>query len=346
MSLGWQKNSPVRAYLRRFCLLCLFCVLVGCTRTTPITKRTRILLGTAVTVKVWADNKGDALTYVDAAFREMDRIDSICGYQEGSDVARINVNTGRFVSVPSDVAEIVERSVKYSQLSNGALDVTIDPVFRLWHRFEGESLSVPSRQSIDSALVFVDYRAIAVEDSSVRVYIEGASMDLGAVAKGYAVDRGMAVLESLGASGGLIDAGGDIKVFGRRPDGGPWRIGLRDPRMLDSLVTVFEVANVAIATSGDYERYFLKDGVRYHHILDPATGFPARGCCSVTIITDEACDADAIATAVFVLGPEEGMKLIETLPDAEGLIIICADPEKQIIRSSGIRNYESNINLE
>ena len=330
-------------YLRRFCILCLFCSLAGCTRTTPITKRTRILLGTAVTVKVWADNKGDALTYVDAAFKEMDLIDSICGYQSGSEVARINTNTGRFVSVPSEVAEIVEKSVKYSRLSNGALDITIDPVFRLWHRFEGESLSVPSRQSIDSALVFVDYRSVAVESLAVRISTEGGSMDLGAVAKGYAVDRGIAVLESLGASGGLIDAGGDIGVFGRRPDGGLWRIGLRDPRMLDSLVTVFEVEDRAIATSGDYERYFLKDGVRYHHILDPATGFPARGCCSVTIITDEACDADAVATAAFVLGPEKGMELIETLPDAEGLIIICTDTTKHIVRSTGLSKYEVQI---
>jgi len=326
--------------MRHLCLLCLFCAFVGCTRTTPITKRTRILLGTAVTVKVWADNKGDALTYVDAAFAEMASIDSICGYEKGSEVDRINANTGKSVSVSSDVARVVEKSVKYSRLSNGALDVTIDPVFRLWHRFEGESLSVPSRSSIDSALVFVDFEGIAVEDSSVRVHTEGASMDLGAVAKGYAVDRGIAVLESLGASGGLIDAGGDIRAFGRKPDGGVWRIGLRDPRMMDSLVTVFEVEDRAVATSGDYERYFLKDGVRYHHILDPATGFPARGCCSVTIITDEACDADAIATAVFVLGPEKGMKFIESLPDVEGLIIVCTDTTKRILRSTGLSKHE------
>jgi len=334
----------MRIYLKLFYFLCLFCTLAGCTRTTPITKRTRILLGTAVTVKAHADSKRDALTCVNAAFQKMDLVDSICGYQSGSEVDRINSNTGRFVSVPFEVAEIVEKSIKYSRLSNGALDVTIDPVFRLWHRFEGENLSVPSRQSIASALSFVDYRSMAVDGSSVRISTEGGSIDLGAVAKGYAVDRGIAVLESLGASGGLIDAGGDIRVFGRRPDGGLWRIGLRDPRMLDSLVTVFEVEDRAIATSGDYERYFLKDGVRYHHILDPATGFPARGCCSVTVITDEACDADAIATAVFVLGPEKGMELIERLPDVEGLIIICTDHStKRILRSTGLSKYEVQI---
>ncbi|MFQ5907194.1 MAG: FAD:protein FMN transferase, partial [bacterium] len=218
--------------------------------------------------------------------------------------------------------------------------ITIDPVSRLWHRFEGGTLHVPSHNSIDSVLALVDYRKLIVRGSSVELSTRGGSIDLGATAKGYAVDRGIAVLESLGATGGLIDAGGDIRAFGGRPDGRLWRIGVRDPRMPDSIVTVFEVKDRSIATSGDYERYFIRDGIRYHHILDPSTGFPARGCCSVTIITEKALDADAIATAVFVMGPQKGMRLIESLPDVEGLIIVCDDKKKSIIRSPGLEEYE------
>jgi len=282
----------------------------------------------------------DASLIIDAAFKEMMRLDSLCGYKEQSDVSRVNRNSGRSVPVSRDVAAVVSKSIEYSRISNGALDITIDPVSRLWHRFEGETFSVPLEKSIRSALALVDYRRVTVKDSLVKLSTRGGSIDLGATAKGYAVDRGIAVLESLGAAGGLIDAGGDIRAFGRRPDGGFWRIGVRNPRVPDSIVTVLEVDARSIATSGDYERYFIKDGVRYHHILDPSTGFPARGCCSVTIIMDKALDADAIATAVFVMGPQDGMKLIESLPDVEGLIIVCDDHKKEILRSKGLVKYE------
>jgi thiamine biosynthesis lipoprotein len=299
-------------------------------------------MGTVVTVKAYMPDSGDALPAIDAAFKEMARIDSISGYEKGSETDRINSNPNRFVPVSADVAGMVRKTIHYSEISNGAFDITVGPLMILWHRFEGESLAVPSQSSIASALSLVDFRKISVDSTSVKLAIPGGSIDLGAIAKGYAVDRGTAVLESLGAAGGLVDAGGDIGTFGKRPDGRSWRIGLKDPRTPDSIAMVFEVADISVVTSGDYERYFMKDGVRYHHIVDPSTGFPARGCCSVTIIADKATDADALATTVFVLGPEKGMALVESLPNTECLIIVCEDGKRQILRSSGLAKYEAN----
>ena len=325
-----------------FSVAAVLAILSGCAKERPLQERTRILLGTVVTVKAYVDSGEDAYPLIDAALDEMSRIDSICGYLESSEVSRINRNSGHPVSVSEEAVTIIAKSVKYSELSGGALDVTVLPVTRLWNRFEGAEMQVPPRSSVDSALALVDYRGLVLTDSTAMLSAVGGSIDLGALAKGYAVDRGVAVMESLGASGGLIDAGGDIMTFGRKPDGKGWRIGLKDPRTPDSILTVFELEGKAIATSGDYERYFTKDNIRYHHILDPETGFPARRCCSVTVIADLACDADAIATAVFVLGPEKGMDLIETLPGVEALIVVCEDHTgKKILRSSGLGRYST-----
>lgn len=327
----------------RTALVCslLVCSLVsaGCSNAPGMTERTRPLLGTIVTVRTYACDSTDALTAIDAVYREMARVDSICGYEQGSEVARINHDPVAPSRVSSDVAYILERAIEYARVSDGALDVTIDPVMQVWHRFEDETAVPPSSEALDSALDLVDYRNLILEDSGVRLVSEG-SIDLGSIAKGYAVDRGIAVMDSLGVAAGLIDAGGDIRTLGKRPRGGLWRIGLRDPRKPDEMLTVFQVNEKAITTSGDYERYFVRDGVRYHHILDPKTGKPARGCCSVTIITEDACDADAIATAVFVMGPDKGMALIESLPDVEGLIVVCHDHQKRVLRSGGMAEYE------
>lgn len=272
----------------------------------------------------------------------MYRIDSLCGYLESSQVSDINKNSGQTVPISEEVAGILNKSLRYSDLSAGAIDITVAPLSILWNRFEGVEMTLPTEASIDSVLALVDYRSLFVTDSSALLSAAGASIDLGSLAKGYAVDRGVAILESLGAAGGLIDAGGDIGTFGRKPGGTGWRVGLKDPRVPDSLITVFELRNRAVATSGDYERYFIKDGVRYHHILDPETGFPARGCCSATVIAGQACDADAIATAVFVLGPVRGMELVKSLPAVEALIVVCDDPtQRQILRSPGLSEYEN-----
>jgi thiamine biosynthesis lipoprotein len=326
---------------RWFCLLLVIAGLSGCGKEPALQERTNILLGTVVTVKAYRTDGANAYPLIDSAFREMHRIDSLCGYLETSVVSRINDNSGRSTPISKEVAELLAKSVRYSAVSGGALDVTVNPLSELWNKFENTAALPPSQASVDSVLTLVGYENLVVTDSSALLMIEGGSIDLGSLAKGYAVDRGIAILDSLGADGALIDAGGDIRTLGKRPDGTGWRIGLKDPRAPDSILTVFELHDKAIATSGDYERYFMRGDTRYHHILDPKTGFPARWCCSVTIIADQACDADAIATAVFVMGPS-GMLLVNSLSDVEGLIVVCDDPtQTRLLRSPGIPKYEN-----
>lgn len=331
----------MRTACRWFCLLLFASPLSGCGREPPLQERTNILLGTVVTIKAYRASGADAYPLIESAFKEMRRIDSLCGYLESSEVSRINGNSGRTTPISKEVAALLTKSLKYSVVSGGALDVTVNPLSELWNRFESIAGLPPSQASVDSVLTLVGYEKLVVTDSSALLATEGSSIDLGSLAKGYAVDRGIAVLDSLGADGALIDAGGDIRALGKKPDGTGWRIGLKDPRAPDSILTVFELHDKAIATSGDYERYFMKGDARYHHILDPKTGFPARRCCSVTVVADQACDADAIATAVFVMGPA-GMHLAKSLSDVEALIVVCDDPtQKYILRSSGLSKYEN-----
>jgi thiamine biosynthesis lipoprotein len=158
-------------------------------------------------------------------------------------------------------------------------------------------------------------------------------ISLGGIAKGYAVDRAAEVLRESGIKGGIVSAGGDLVAFGKREDRESWKVGVRNPRDPSKNICVIPVSNLAVATSGDYERYRMAGGRRYHHIIDPRTGYPSKGCMSVTVLAGHALDADALATAVFVLGPGEGRALLEKLPDVEGIIV---DGEGKVTASSGL----------
>jgi thiamine biosynthesis lipoprotein len=183
-----------------------------------------------------------------------------------------------------------------------------------------DARSVPDSAAIDSALVLVDYAALSLEAGFVRLHREGLQLDLGAAAKGYAVDRAVVLLRGLGVAAGLIEAGGDIRYWGEKPDGSPWRFGIQHPRKPEKYFEVEDLGLAAIATSGDYEQYFEQGGRRYHHILNPRNGWPAQGLISATVWAQTAMDADILSTAVFVLGPNAGLQLAEDLPEVEALI--------------------------
>jgi len=171
------------------------------------------------------------------------------------------------------------------------------------------------------------------EVSTVELKKKGMRIDLGGIAKGYAVDRAFELLTSRGYRNMIVNAGGDIRVSGRKTSG-PWVIGLQDPRDRSRIMATIEASEISVATSGDYERYFVKEGKRYHHLLNPFTGFPARQCRSVTILTEDALSADGLATAVFVMGPERGLRLIEAMEEVEGLIV---SADGKIIQSEGLK---------
>ncbi|RPJ08804.1 MAG: FAD:protein FMN transferase, partial [Spirochaetaceae bacterium] len=246
----------------------------------------------------------------------------------------LNLN-GKISNAP-ELVRIIRTAVDISQKSQGAFDPTILPVITLWDIEHGGKL--PSQDQITSALKFVDFRKISISGDGSAYLASGTKLDLGGIAKGSVVDDAAAFLDSKGYTNYLVEAGGDILIRDRKPDGSQWTIAIRSPRLPGVQITSPQFSSgslpftglvkmgepgkkVAIVTSGDYERFFVKDNTAYHHLIDPATGYPADGAASVTVIAPNCETADALATAAFVLGYEKGLALLESLPQVEGLII-------------------------
>jgi len=291
-------------------------------QTRGVFRQSRILMGTSVEVTVSQVGPEKAEEAVEAAFQEVERINRLMShYRPDSEVSQISRHAGeKGIRVSPETLEVIERALYFSHLSGGAFDITIGPVFRLWNFREGK---IPDPEKLREQLKKVDYRKVKVDHSRSTVFIDepGMELDLGAIAKGYAVDRACEVLKKRGVENFLVNAGGDLKVGGGKEKGIPWTIGIQHPRLPSDFIVKIQSKNAGIATSGDYEKYFLKDGERYHHILVPASGLPARECQSVTILSSTAMDADALATAVFVLGPKKGFALIEKTPNVHALIV-------------------------
>jgi thiamine biosynthesis lipoprotein len=222
--------------------------------------------------------------------------------------------------VSMETLEVISRALYFSRLSAGAFDVTIGPVFRLWDFRQGK---IPDEKDLQANLKRVDYRKIQVDRSRSSVFLKGRGMDLdlGAIAKGYAVDRASSILRGEGIENFLVNAGGDLKVSGTKENGEPWTIGIQHPRLPAERIAKLRLREAALATSGDYEKFFLRGEERFHHILNPATGMPARECQSVTIMAPAAMDADALATTIFVLGPQKGFSLVEQLPNIHAILV-------------------------
>ena len=290
-------------------------------------EETRFALGTYVTIKAWGEPDSLLKGMVNAAFREIDRVDSLSSiFSTRSAVYQLN-QEGKIVS--AELAGLIQKALEVSAKSEGAFDPTVMPLIQIWGFYDstGHERKVPSEKEIEEVLKFVDYRMIEIEADTVQVgsprdYEVGAwGIDLGGIAKGYAVDRAVGILREQGVEKGIVDAGGDIFCIGHKRNG--WVIGIRNPRSdnPNETIGVIRVDSGAIATSGDYENFFELDGVRYHHLIDPATGMPAREAISATVLAPTATQADAWATALFVLG-EEGIALLEGLEGLEGLIAL------------------------
>ncbi len=299
----------------------------------------RFLMGTIVSVTVLTPDAEVGRAAIDAAFDEIARIEAATTrHSEDSEISRLNARVDGFagVRVSREVAEVVARSLAVARTSSGAFDITVAPLVDLW-TLNDEEFTVPEESAISAVLPSVDWSAVQV-DTAMRTMtaLPGTAIDLDGVAKGYAVDRAVAVLGGLGIETGVVDAGGDVGFVGLPPDADVWRVGIKHPRQ-DGLLGVVNLSGGSVATSGDYQRYALVDGVRYHHILDPATGYPARGVMSVTVAAELAVEADALATAVFVLGPKEGLAFIERTSGAE-VVLVTGDGDSvgRVLVSSGL----------
>lgn len=286
-----------------------------------LTERRGTVMGTSMLIEVVAAPDFDAEAALDTAEAELRRVEDVMTDWRDSELMRLNARAGQGpVPVTKELAALVNRAVLVAELTGGAFDPTWKALEPLWD-FKAEHPTLPDAAQLEAALERVDYRRVKVDLVKSTVELpEGFRIGLGGIAKGYGVDRAMDALRGQGVENGLVEAGGDLKALGKKT-GESWKIAIRHPRDRERVLAVVPVSNRCVVTSGDYERFFELDGVRYHHILDPRTGRPSTGCMSATVVGPDAATCDALATALCVLPPEKGLKLIEQGPGYEALVV-------------------------
>ena len=294
-------------------------------------------MGSLLRIAVWANDEPRATNAIDLAFKEFDRLDNLLSvWKNDSDVVRINNNAGISpVKVSRETIEVLTLAHQASELTHGKFDITFGVLTDIWRFDHDQDNIVPGRDLIEPRLKRIDYTAVDVDSTAQTAFINrpGMRIHLGGIGKGYAIDRAIAILEDQGFANFLIQSGGDLYVGGT-DNGKPWKLGVADPRGNHDPFATLQIRDGTFSTSGDYERSFMKDGKRYHHLIDPDFGEPSRECRSVTIVANRAVVADYLSTGVFLMGPRNGMALIETLPDVEGVIVTA---ENEVLVSSGLK---------
>jgi thiamine biosynthesis lipoprotein len=304
---------------------------------------TKIVMASFTTPTLDADTIGRAMG---EAYDEIKRLENLMStWVETSEVTAINRGGGGPpVTVGPDTFAVIERSVAIASQSEGVFDITFEAMKGVWRFDEGAQPNVPSDADVQRTRRLVDWRMIELDPKArtVRLKEKDRKINLGGIAKGYAVDAAARVLERRGVTSFFVQAGGDLYVKGRRYDGRPFRVGVRDPRGKDEqdFFALMEVEDHAFSTAGDYERAFVKDGKRYHHIIDPRTGYPATACRSVTVWAKDAFTADALDDAVFILGPEKGLQLIEA---TEGVGAVIVDAKNEVWVSKRLKDLVTQL---
>ena len=296
-------------------------------------KSDQFLMDTLISIRVYGNDSEKLKIAVREAYAEMRRIAELADHFpepgsaafQASDICRVNSQAGsKPVKVSAEVFEMLEISKQYTTLTDGAFDITIGPVMDLWG-FGGKNPAIPQQTKLDKTLQLVDSNSLILDSANRTVFLKKAGMklDLGAIAKGYATEKALAIIRRHGITSALIDAGGNIRVLGRSPRNSPWKIGVKAPRKTDEIAAVLSLEDSSAVTSGDYYRFFEANGKRMHHILDPKTGQPAGHSMSVTVVTRDATVADILSTAFFVLEPGKALQLANKLKVE--LLIITAD---------------------
>jgi len=340
--------------------------LVGCTRSGNMYRESRILMDTFCAITVVSPSKEKAKDAINAGFAEIKKLENLLNYfSPESELTAINRSAGKEpIRVSRETMEVIKKAVEIANLTDGAFDPTVGSMVKLWG-FSSPTFepSVPPEDKIKDTLRLVNYKKIKINTSGKEIFLEkqGMELDLGGIAKGYAADRAIEVIKAKGMKAALVAIAGDIKGFGLKPDMKPWRVGVQNPRPEsgvrdqgsvgrneEDIFASLLLKDKAISTSGDYQRFFIKDGKRYHHIIDPKTGYPATKVISVSVIAPEGYMADGISTGVFVLGPEDGIKLLESMGlegiivDANKKILITKNLKKEIDwwRGNSLKNHE------
>ena len=304
--------------------------------TDPIS-RTELFMGTVVRITIY-DSTDESI--LDKAFNRVAEIESLVSINEdGTELDEVNANSGlQPIAVSDTTYTIVKKALEYSKLSNGDFDLTIGPLVKLWSiGLEGEK--VPTQEEIDSVLPLINYKNVELDDNNKTIYLKekGMIIDLGSIAKGYAADEISKILTENNVNSAIIDLGGNILAHGMKKSGDLWKIGIRNPHTdKGGIIGILKVKNKTVVTSGIYERYIEKDGVQYHHLLNPNTGYPFdNNIAGVSIITDKSIDADALSTTVFAKGIDEGLKFVESLDNVDAIFI---SKDDKVYITSGIKD--------
>jgi FAD:protein FMN transferase len=283
----------------------------------------RILMGTLVEVTVVgpSDQLQKAANW---ALDEIKRIEDLTSFHKQSQLNEINEKSGlEPVKVDPELIALIQRSLEISKVTHGAFDPTIGVISRLWNFSGPEGPRLPSPEEINKALNKVGWEKVEIFPERSEIYLpeQGMALDLGGIAKGYALNQAEQIIKSTGIKSALINAGGDITAFGGKGPGIPWKIGIQDPRDPSAIAATVEIESGSVFTSGDYERYFEKDGIRYHHILDPKTGFPSSEVESVSVVAPDGVRAEGLSAGIFVLGPKQGSSLLDKMNNISCLIV-------------------------
>jgi len=316
-----------------FALALLTSILVPTAAHADWITRDEAIMGTRCAVELWSDDKAKGEAAITSVFDDMKRIDRLMStWKEDTEISKVNREGGTHpVKISRELFKLLQVSVEYSELTRGAFDITYASVGYLYDFKKGVH---PDQKAIDQALPGINWRHMVLDEKKTTVFFTrpGMRIDLGGIAKGYSVDRGIEILQKQGITRAMVNAGGDTRIIGDR-FGKPWVVGVRDPDHEGKVFLRLPLTDTAFSTSGDYERYFDENGKRFHHIIDPKTGDSARKCRSVTIISGNATRTDALTKSVFIMGPEEGIAFIDTLPDVDAVAVA---PDGKVIYSKGL----------
>lgn len=308
-----------------------------------LVERTLPSMGSEVHLSVWTTDRSGAGVAFEKISKEFARLEALMStWKDGSPIQQVNAAGGQHpVRVEKELLDIFHVAAQVSDWTNGKFDVTFAAMSGLWkfdyqNDYQNIDNPIPDRNEIARRRKLINYHDLILDDQAGTAFLRrpGMSASLGGIGKGYALDRARMILDDAGFHDYMLQFGGDMYVAGRAGDR-PWRLGIQDPRgPAGHYFASIDLSGSTFSTSGDYERFFIKDGRRYHHIIDPATGEPSVGCRSVTIIASSATIADGLSTGVFIMGPKEGMALIERLPDVEGVIV---SSKNEVLVSSGLQ---------
>jgi thiamine biosynthesis lipoprotein len=302
-----------------------------------IFKKKLLLMGCDFEITVVAQNENEAKRAFTIAIDEIERIEGlISSWKDDSQTSTINQNSGvKAVAVDDELMQLIQRSIAISELTDGAFDITYASMDRIW-KFDGSMKQIPEEKLVKASASKVGYKKVSLDPKLNSVFLteEGMKIGFGAIGKGYAADRAKELLVKAGFNSGIVNASGDMNVWGQKPDGTPWKVAITNPLSKEKSFALIPIHNQAVVTSGDYEKFIEIDGQRYSHIIDPRTGMPAQGIISVTVFAPKAELADALATSVFVMGDEVGLDRINQIPNVE-CIIVKADGS--ILQSNNIQ---------